>query len=146
MSPNKVDSSHISCLNLETEVWFTLFSSHASHPLCSDSWPSVYRPRLAYLDLIQPCVCLSYVVTGNHFFRSWLTISSDGRLNTSREGWLEECSSKQWNALSLAFFFFLTDSAFHSAVFWDTVDIQHYLHLRFRPLIWLAYIMKWLPQ
>ena len=61
----------------------------------------------AGLFRLNSALCLLvYVVTGNHFFRSWLTISSDGRLNSSRECCLEECSSKQWNALSLAFFFF----------------------------------------
>ena len=30
--------------------------------------------------------------------------------------------------------------------YWDVIDIQHYVCLRYTAMIWLAYMMKWLSQ
>ena len=112
--------SHISCLISyhvtyhvsirRQEVWFMLYSAHTSHPPCCDSWLSVHRPRLAYLDLIQPSVSLSMM--------SLITISSDsGWPSLVMEGSVPQekvdlkgvAPNNGMLYLSLCFFF-LTDS------------------------------------
>ena len=139
-------SCHMSCLNLETRgLVHAILCPHLSPTMlwllakCAQTQAGLFGFNSALCFLV-------YDVTDNHFFRFWLTISSDGRLSTSRESWFEGCSSKQWHALSLSLFFFFNWQWFSSPIFWDIVDIEHYLHLRYRPLIWLAYIMKQLPQ